>query len=108
MLRKQLLDSSSSRGRIVALLRRGALTADEVAAELGLTSAAIRAHITAMERDGIVQRAGQRSGTTRPSQMFAVTPEVEQLLSGAYVPLLIELVRQSTARFKPGELRKLM
>jgi predicted ArsR family transcriptional regulator len=107
MLRRQLLDGSS-RGRIVALLRRGALTADEMAAELGPTAAAIRAHITAMERDGIVQRAGQRSGTTRPSQMFALTPEVEQLLSGAYVPLLIELVRQSAARFTPKELRELM
>jgi predicted ArsR family transcriptional regulator len=107
MLRRQLLDGSS-RGRIVALMRRGALTADEMAAELRLTTAAIRAHITAMERDGIVQRAGQRSGTTRPSQMFALTPEVEQLLSGAYVPLLIELVRQSAARFKPKELRELM
>jgi DeoR family transcriptional regulator, suf operon transcriptional repressor len=107
MLRKQLLDSSS-RGRIVALLRRGALTADEIAAELGLTAVAIRAQITAMERDRIVQRAGQRFGPTRPSQMFALTPEVEQLLSGAYVPLLIELVRQSAARFKPKDFRELM
>jgi predicted ArsR family transcriptional regulator len=107
MLRKQLLDSSS-RGRIVGLLRRGALTADEIAAQLGVTTAAIRAHITALERDGIAHRAGQRSGTTRPSQMFALTPEVEQLLSGAYVPLLIELVRQSAVRVKPREFRELM
>lgn len=107
MLRKQLLESSS-RGRIVALLRRGALTADEIAAELGVTAAAIRAHVTAMERDGIVRRAGQRSGTTRPSQMFTLTSEVEQLLSGAYVPLLIELVRQSAARVEPKDFRDLM
>ena len=107
MLRKQLLDNSS-RGRIVALLRRGPLTADEIAGELGLTSAAIRAHITAMGRDGIVHHAGQRSGTTRPSQRFALTPEVERLLSGAYVPLLIELVRQSAARSKPKDFRTLM
>ena len=107
MLRKQLLDSSS-RGRIAALLRRGALTADEIAAQLGVTTAAVRAQITSMERDGIVQRAGQRLGTTRPSQMFALTPEVEQLLSGVYVPLLIELVRQCAARFKPKDFRELM
>jgi predicted ArsR family transcriptional regulator len=61
-----------------------------------------------MERDGIVHRAGQRSGTTRRPLIFALTPEVEQLLSGAYVPLLIELVRQAAARFKPRELRELM
>ena len=84
------------------------MTADEIAGQLGVTAAAIRAHITAMERDGVVQRAGQRSGTTRPPQMFALTPEVEQLLSGAYVPLLIELVRQSAARVKPREFRELM
>jgi predicted ArsR family transcriptional regulator len=107
MLRKQLLDSSS-RGRLVALLRRGALTADEMAAELGLTPAAIRVHLTAMERDQIVQRAGHRSGTTRPSQMFELTPEAEQLLSGAYGPFLIELVRQSAAQFTPQELQELM
>jgi predicted ArsR family transcriptional regulator len=79
-----------------------------MAAELELTTAAIRAHVTAMERDGIVQRAGQRTGTTRPPQMFALTPEVEQLLSGAYIPLLIELVRQSASRLEPKELRELM
>lgn len=107
MLRKQLLDNSS-RGRIAALLRRGALTADEIATRLGLTTAAIRAQMTSLERDGIVRRAGQRVGTTRPSQMFALTPEIEQLWSGAYVPLLLELVRQSAARLKPKEFRELM
>ena len=108
MLRRQLLDSSNSRGRIVALLRRGHLTADEMAAELRLTAAAVRAQITAMERDGIVQRAGHRAGATRPSQLFALTSEVEQLLSGAYVPLLIELVRESAARLTPKDFRSLM
>ena len=90
ILRKQLLDSS--RGRIVALLRSGGLTADDVATRLGLTRSAIRAQITAMERDGVVRRAGQRPGTTRPSHVFELTPEVEQLLSSAYIPLLTQLI----------------
>lgn len=91
MLRKQLLDSS--RGRIVTLLRgSGGLTADDIASELGLTRSAVRAQLTGMERDGVVQRTGQRPGTTRPSQVFALTPDVEQLLSSAYVPLLTSLI----------------
>lgn len=90
MLRKQLLDSS--RGRIVTLLRRGPLTADDIASALGVTRSAIRAQITSMERDGVVRRAGQRPGTTRPSHVFELTPDVEQLLSTAYVPLLTQLV----------------
>jgi len=90
ILRKQLLDSS--RGRIVALLRTGGLTAEDVATKLGLTRSAIRAQITAMERDGVVRRAGQRPGATRPSHVFELTAEVEQLLSSAYIPLLTQLV----------------
>jgi DeoR family transcriptional regulator, suf operon transcriptional repressor len=90
MLKKQLLDSS--RGRIVTLLRGGSLTADDIASKLGVTRSAIRAQITGMERDGVVRRAGQRPGTTRPSNVFELTPEVEQLLSSAYIPLLTHLI----------------
>jgi DeoR family transcriptional regulator, suf operon transcriptional repressor len=90
MLRKQLLDSS--RGRIVTLLRGAVcLTADDIASKLGLTRSAVRAQLTGMERDGVVRRAGQRPGTTRPSHMYELTPEVEQLLSSAYIPLLTSL-----------------
>jgi predicted ArsR family transcriptional regulator len=91
MLRKQLLDSS--RGRIVTLLRgSGGLTADDIASKLGLTRSAVRAQLTGMERDGLVRRAGQRPGTTRPSHVFELTHEVEQLLSSAYIPLLTNLI----------------
>jgi predicted ArsR family transcriptional regulator len=91
MLRKQLLDSS--RGRIVTLLRgSGGLTADDIASKLGLTRSAVRAQLTGMERDGLVRRAGQRPGATRPSHVFELTHEVEQLLSSAYIPLLTNLI----------------
>ena len=91
MLRQQLLDTS--RGRIVTLLQRGALTVDDIAAELAITANAVRAQMTAMERDGVVRRIGRRPGITRPFHVFELTPEVEQLLSQAYVPLLTQLVQ---------------
>jgi predicted ArsR family transcriptional regulator len=91
MLRQHLLDSS--RGRIVTLLRgTGGLTADDIASKLDLTRSAVRAQLTGMERDGVVRRSGQRRGTTRPSNVFELTPEVEQLLSSAYIPLLTNLI----------------
>jgi predicted ArsR family transcriptional regulator len=89
-LRQQLLDTT--RGRIVTLLQDGGLTADDIASHLGLTRSAIRVQMTAMERDGVVRRVGKRPGTTRPSHVFELTPEVEQLLSKAYMPLLTHLV----------------
>jgi len=90
MLTKPLLDTT--RGRIVTRLQRSELTADDLATQLGLTANAVRAHLTAMERDGIVRRVGTRAGTTRPAHLFELTPEVEQLLSRAYVPLLLQMV----------------
>jgi DeoR family suf operon transcriptional repressor len=90
MLRKQLLDTS--RGRIVTLLQAGELTAEDIATKLGLTRSAVRIQITAMERDGVVRKVGKRRGITRPSYLFELTPEVEQFLSKAYVPVLTHLV----------------
>ena len=90
MLRQQLLDTG--RGRIVSLLQRGPLTVDDIASKLELSASGVRAQITAMERDGVVRRVGRRPGTTRPSRVFELTPEVEQLLSRAYIPLLTQLV----------------
>jgi predicted ArsR family transcriptional regulator len=90
ILRQQLLDTS--RGRIVSLLRAGGRTVDDLATKLGLTKSAVRLQLAAIERDGVVTRAGKRPGTTRPSHVFELTPQIEQLLSKAYLPLLTTLV----------------
>jgi predicted ArsR family transcriptional regulator len=55
-----------------------------------------------MQRDGLVRRIGTRAGTTRPSHLFELTPEVEQLLSRAYVPLLVQLV-ETFSKELPGD-----
>ncbi len=68
------------------------MTADELASKLNVSASGVRALITAMERDGVVRRVGSRPGTTRPARLFELTADVEQLLSGAYVPLLTQLV----------------
>jgi predicted ArsR family transcriptional regulator len=106
MLRRQLLDTS--RGRVVALLQRGALTVDEIANHLGVTHNAVRAQLIAMERDGVVRKAGQRPGTTRPFQVYELTVEIEQLLSQAYVPLLTQLVQVFANALPPREVAALM
>lgn len=90
MLKQPLLDTS--RGRIVALLQKGGLTAEDIAVELRLTRSAVRIQLAAMERDGVVQKAGKRPGLTRPSHVFELTAQIEQLLSKAYIPLLTHLV----------------
>lgn len=106
MLRNQLLDTS--RGRVVTLLREAPRTVDEIAAALALTPNAVRAQLTGMERDGVVRRVGQRRGVTRPSQVFELTPEMEQFLSQAYVPVLVQLVTTFAKGLEPDHLVALL
>ena len=106
MLRKQFYETS--RGRIAELLQKGGRTVDDVSSELGLTASAVRAQLTAMERDGLVKRVGRIPGITRPSQIFELTPELEQLLSRAYIPFLTHLIHVFARGLRRDELNRLM
>lgn len=106
LLRKEFL--RSSRGRIVQMLRRGPDTVDSLAAALDVTPNAVRAQLAGMERDGLIRRSGQRPGATRPFQLFELTPQLEHLLSGAYIPFLTHLVRLVAEREPRGSVEKLM
>jgi len=98
----------STRGRIVALLRQRESTADELASELGLTTNAIRAQIGGMEKDGLVRRIAQRRGATRPSQVYGLSAEMEQLLSRAYIPLLTQCLNVFTSALPAPQVERLM
>ena len=67
----------TTRGQIVALLRRGARTVEDLAKALGLTDNAIRAHLAALERDGLVRPDGSRRGigAGKPALVYGVPPE---------------------------------
>ena len=78
----------STRGRIVAALKRGPRSAGDLAAELGLTANAVRQHVARLERDGLVEDAQARRGRTKPSQLFALTHEGDRLFPQRYDVLL--------------------
>jgi predicted ArsR family transcriptional regulator len=92
---------SSTRGRIVNLLRRRTSTVDELAQSLGLTDNAVRAHLTTLERDGLVERKGVRRGPSKPAYAYELTGEMEQLFSRAYAPILDALLAELLERDGP-------
>jgi predicted ArsR family transcriptional regulator len=98
----------STRGRIVALLRRTSRTVDELAAALDLTDNAVRAHIATLERDGLVEQRGVRRGTSKPAFAYDLTPEAEQLFPKAYGPVLAHLLTLLTEQLSPDAMDDLL
>lgn len=100
----------STRGRIVALLRRASRTVDELAASLGLTDNAVRLHLGTLEREGLVRSAGVRrgGGVGKPATLYEIAPEAEPTFSNAYLPFLATLLDSMGERLGPKELDALM
>jgi predicted ArsR family transcriptional regulator len=84
---------ASTRGQIVTLLRRTAPnTVEELANALSLTDNAVRAHLAALERDGLVKQAEARRGTGKPSFTYELAPGAENLFPKPYGPVLRSLL----------------
>ena len=100
----------TTRGRVLALLRRGEMTTDELAGALGLTDNAIRAHLATLERDGLVQARGERreGRIGKPATVYTVSPQVDTLFSKAYIPLLTSLLSALGDRLTAKELTALL
>ena len=101
----------TTRGRILGLLRRGSRTVEELAAALGVSDNAVRAHLAALERDGVVRQRGVRpSGPAggKPAYGYEVVAEAEHLFTKAYVPVLTQLVAVLEERLEPRELQDLL
>jgi predicted ArsR family transcriptional regulator len=97
-----------TQGRILNLLRKSALTANEIAAQLGLTHNAIRGHLATLQRDGMVREAGWQRGASRPAVIYEVVPAAEAVLSKAYIPFVAHLMRVLQDELPQGELDRIM
>ena len=85
----------STRGRMVTLLRRSNRTVEDLARALDLTDNGVRAHLSVLERDGIVRQRGsvrRSSGGGKPAYVYELTREAEDLFPKAYEPTLSRLL----------------
>jgi predicted ArsR family transcriptional regulator len=81
--------------KLLSLLRRSRLTITALADALHLTDNAVRTHIAALERDGIVEHVGTERGTGgKPARVYGLTGEGEELFPKAYALVLGGLVEE--------------
>ena len=97
-----------TREQIVTLLRRSPLTANDIAARLGLTHNAVRNHLSALQGEGLVRQGSFQRSASRPAVLFELIPGVEATFSRAYIPFVAQLVRVLQERLPEGELDDVM
>jgi predicted ArsR family transcriptional regulator len=94
----------STRGQIVTLLRSAPCTVEDLAEKLSLTDNAVRAHLSTLERDGLVRQSGLRRGPRKPHFTYVLTDEADRLFPKAYDALLNQLIAVLKTRLSPPEL----
>ena len=94
--RSPKLRTDATRARLLALLREGAWTVDDLAERLGVTDNAVRFHLDALERAGTVRKEGVRrpSGAGQPASLFSLSAGGEEAFSRAYAPVLIACLEE--------------
>ncbi len=87
--------TGDTRAELLHLLRRARHTITSLAEALGLTDNAVRTHVAALERDGIVKHVGtQRDTGGKPARVYTLTNEGEELFPKAYALVLGGLVEE--------------
>jgi len=91
-----------TRRRLLELLKRaGALTADELAEKLDITSMGVRQHLQTLERDGLVTYVCEQRGMGRPCNVYRLTGDGDELFPRTYAHMANALL--SAARQLDGE-----
>jgi predicted ArsR family transcriptional regulator len=101
----------STRGQIVALLRRSGRTVEDLARALDLTDNGVRAHLAILERDGVVRQRGsvrRGSGGGKPAYVYELTQGAEDLFPKAYEPTLRRLLDVLSDQLGPEESEALL
>lgn len=98
-----------ARQAVLDLIRRGERTVNALAERLRISDNAVRLHLVALERDGLLRKSGMvRSGSAgQPAVEYVITPEGEQALSSAYPAALAALAAAAGERLDPRTRRAL-
>ncbi|MBF8670282.1 MarR family transcriptional regulator [Pseudomonas putida] len=73
------------------LLQPAGMSIDDLAQALAITRTAVRQHLAALERDGLVKRGATRPTGRRPEQLHELTEHARELFPRQY-PLLANLL----------------
>jgi len=86
-------NNPTTRKQIMTMLRkRGAMSAHEIAKELGISDIAVRRHLNTLERDQIARVDIVRQAMGRPTYMYSLTEQAEDLFPKKYADITLEIL----------------
>jgi predicted ArsR family transcriptional regulator len=88
-----LLRPTNSARKVLAELRHGPRTVEQIAKSLRLTPNAVRNQLKKLQDGGLAVRAGARPGASKPSALYAITLEGQVQFSTLYLPVLTQFLR---------------
>ena len=106
MVSTTVTPSTTRRAILLTIKKQGEARAEELASILGITTSAIRQHLTALLGEGLVAVREQRGGAGRPKHLYSVTAQAEALFPKTYPELTCELLDYAGAE-GPGTVERL-
>lgn len=92
---ESMIAGRGTRVEVLELLRRkGRSSAEAIAADLGVTTNAVRQHLTNLERDGFVVSQPEKSGRGRPSLYFGLTEKADSVFPKRYGQLATMVLQE--------------
>jgi iron-sulfur cluster biosynthesis transcriptional regulator SufR len=82
---------------LTSIKRHSAMTADELARELGISPVAVRQHLSALEAEGIITVSAERRGLGRPSHRYTLTLQGDEMFPRRYDALTNALLDELRA-----------
>lgn len=103
-----LLRPSNPAQKVLAELRHGPRTVEQIATGLRLTPNAVRNQLRKLEAAQLAIRSGTRPGTSKPSALYAITLEGQVQFSTLYLPVLTHFLRVAEGKCSGTQLESFM
>jgi DeoR family suf operon transcriptional repressor len=98
--------SNTPAGRVLkAIQLRGKASIKDLAADLGVTTSAVRLHLTQLQASGAIRADKVREGVGRPYYVYSVTPQAHNLFYKDYGDLARVLLEEVTLTQGPDALQ---
>jgi len=98
------IDNQPTRAQLLHMLKMsGPLMVSEMADRLGITEMAVRRHLNAMERDGLVGTTLVRQAMGRPSHAYSLTDKAHGLFPTNYHGLALDLLEELEAELRDSD-----